>query len=112
MKRRTTISLAAVAVAAGALAAATLAYAAHERPNDALSVLQAKISLLQAVASAEQHVQGKAASAEYEHGARGGVYDVEVVSANKVFDVKVDAADGKVIASVEDRNEREDDHDD
>ncbi|WP_317202502.1 PepSY domain-containing protein [Janthinobacterium sp.] len=110
MKRRTTISLA--VAAAGALAAATFAYAAHERPNDALSVLQARISLVQAVASAEQHVQGKAASAEYEHGARGGVYDVEVVSANKVFDVKVDATDGKVIASVEDRNDREDDHDD
>lgn len=111
MKRRTTISLA--AVAAGALAAATFAYAAHERPNDALSVLQAKVSLLQAVASAEQHVQGKASSAEYEHGARGGVYDVEVVSANKVFDVRVDAADGKVIASVEDAQDHEhDDHDD
>ena len=67
--------------------------------HDALAITKAKISLTQAINVADQHVHGKASQAEYENSKLGWVYDVEVVSGAKVFDVKVDGAKGTVISS-------------
>ena len=96
-------------VALGAVG--TVAYAAKIMENDAMSVVNAKIPLVQAVTAAEQHVNGKATRAEYEQSKQGWVYDVEVVSGTKVFDVKVDSDKGTVISSAEDKADRDDDHD-
>lgn len=85
------------------LAVAGTAAAAKGMENDALTITQAKIPLIQAVTAAEQHAHGKAARAEYEHSKQGGVYDVEVISGIKVFDVKVDANKGTVLSMVEDK---------
>ena len=102
------LSLLAIAIAA----AGTVAYAAQSgMENDATAITKAKIPLAQAVTIAEQHANGKAARAEYENSKRGWVYDVEVVSGGKVFDVKVDADKGTVISSAEDTVDRDDDHD-
>lgn len=92
-------------------AAGAMAYAAKSMENDATAVTQAKISMVQAITSAELHAGGKAARAEYEKTKAGWVYDVEVVSATKVFDVRVDADKGTVISSVEDKGDSDDDHD-
>ena len=46
---------------------------------------------------------GKAAKAEFEDGRHGRVFEVEVVSGSKVFDVKVDADSGTVLSSTEDK---------
>jgi uncharacterized membrane protein YkoI len=93
-------------------AAGTVAYATQSAPeNDAMAVSNAHISLVQAVTTAEQHVNGKAARAEYEHTKQGWTYDVEVVSGGKVFDVKVDADKGTVISSAQDRADRDDGQD-
>lgn len=93
-------------------AAGTIAYAAQGGvKNDAMAVARAKISLVQAVTTAEQHANGKAAKAEYENEKHGWVYDVEVVSGTKVFDVKVDGEKGTVISSAEDKADHENDHD-
>lgn len=91
------------------LAAATVAYAGKGTDNDALAIVNAKMPLVQAVAMAEQHVNGKASRAEYEKSKQGWIYEVEVVSGGKVFDVKVDAEKGTIISSVEDTED--DDHD-
>src|SRR6267378_5691635 len=99
MSRYSKLSFLAVALAA----AGTFTYAAKGMENDALAITQAKIPLTQAVTAAEQHVKGKASRAEYEQTKKGWVYDVEVVSDNKVFDVKVNADNGTVIASTEDK---------
>lgn len=110
MNRHRKFSLLAVAIAT----AGTVAYAAESRTeNDAmgLPITQAKISLAQAATAAEQHVNGKATRAEYENSKQGWVYDVEVVSGPKVFDVKIDADKGTVISSAEDLVDRDDDHD-
>jgi uncharacterized membrane protein YkoI len=108
MNRYSKLSLLAAALAA----AGTVAYAAQgSMENDAMAITQAKISLTQAVTTAEQHANGKAARAEYENSKQGWVYDVEVVSGTKVFDVKVDADKGTVISSAEDKIDRDDDHD-
>jgi uncharacterized membrane protein YkoI len=108
MNRYGKFSLLAIAIAA----AGTVAYATTgSMENDAMAIAKAKIPLAQAVTVAEQHANGKAASAEYENSKQGWVYDVEVVSGAKVFNVKVDADKGTVIASSEDKADRDDDHD-
>jgi len=108
MHRYSKLSLLAVALAAAGI----VAHAAESgTENDAMSITKAKIPLAQAIAAAEQQVNGKAARAEFENSKRGWVYDVEVVSGAKVFDVKVDADKGTVISSAEDKADRDDDHD-
>lgn len=108
MHRYSKFSLLAVVIAA----AGTVAYAANGgMENDATAIVKAKIPLAQAVTTAEQHVDGNAARAEYENSKHGWVYDVEVVNGAKVFDVKVDADQGTVISSGEDKADRDDDHD-
>lgn len=81
--------------------------------NDAQAIHQAPISLTQAIAAAEsQHPGAKASRAEFEHSKQSGwVYDVEVVSDTQAFDVKVDAQQGQVLSSVEDKADHERDHD-
>ena len=79
--------------------------------NDALPAAKARIALAQAVTIAEQHANGKASRAEFEDSKLGWVYDVEVVSGAKVFDVRVDADKGTVIASAEDKIDHDDDRD-
>ncbi len=108
MNRYSKISLLAAAIAA----VGTVAYAAQgSMENDAMAITKAKIPMAQAVTTAEQHANGKAARAEYENSKQGWVYDVEVVSGSKVFDVRVDADKGTVISSAEDKADRDDDHD-
>jgi len=108
MNRYTKPGLLVIALAA----TGAVAYATQDRAeNDALPIATAKITLVQAVNVAEQHANGKASRAEYEHSKQGWVYDVEVVSGAKVFDVRVDADKGGVIASAEDKADRDDDQD-
>jgi uncharacterized membrane protein YkoI len=113
MNRKVTIS--AIVMAAGVAMAGRLAFA---RPvvntdNDAvIDLANTKLSLIQAVEAAEAHAGGKAIRAELdgEHGTT--VYRVEVVGAkNKVFDVKVDSIDGKVLANTQDRADHRDKED-
>lgn len=100
------------AVAAMLASAGALAEPAAPAANDAGPVGSARITLDAAVATAEKHVQGKASKAEYEKQKGGGwAYDVEVVAGAKVFDVKVDADKGTVIASAEDRADTDDEGD-
>lgn len=80
--------------------------------NDARAISQAKVSLTQAIAAAEQQTGGKASKAEYERTRNGWVYDVEVVNGADVFDVKVDASAGTVISSAADQADRGDEHED
>ena len=108
MKHYRTLSLLAAAMA---LAAGTAVYAKDSKENDAMAVMNAAIPLAQAVTTAEQHAQGKASRAEYEDSKQGWVYDVEVVSGSKVFDVKVDANKGTVLSSAEDDADEDGDGD-
>lgn len=107
MYRYSKLSLLAIALAT----VGTVAYAAKSMENDAMAIAKAKTSLAQAVTAAEQHANGKAARAEYEHSMQGWVYDVEVVSGAKVFDIKVDADKGTVISSTEDKADHDDSND-
>ena len=112
MRRKLTLSAFAVltAVAIGT------AYGANSPENDARTVQQAKISLTQAIAIAEQHVGGKAIHAELEDENGTLVYGVEVASGEQTTDVKVDVSDGRILSAQADhesegREDREQDSD-
>ena len=107
MYRQTKIAI--LAVVLGSVGA--LAYAAKTMENEAVAISQAKITMTQAIAAAEQHANGKASRAEYEHTKAGWAYDLEIVAGTKVFDVRVNADNGTVISSVEDQGDRDDDND-
>ena len=76
-----------------------------------MAIGNAKVSMAQAIAAAEQHTSGKAMRAEYENTKSGWAWDVETVSGAKVFDVRVDAANGTVLSSNADKSDRDDEHD-
>jgi uncharacterized membrane protein YkoI len=107
MKRKIYIA----ALAALTATAIGTAYASKSAENDALAITGAKIGMTQAVTAAEQHVGGKASHAEYERHKGQWVFDVEVVKETKVMDVKVDPANGNVIAATEDKTDHDDGHD-
>ena len=88
-----------------ALGAATVAYA-RNHGNDAISGLgHARISLTQAIATAERHAGGQATKAELERHEGRGVFEVEVVKGNTVSNLSIDASDGKVLAARPDRDD-------
>lgn len=75
--------------------------------NDAALLSQAKISLTQAIAAAEGHVQGKAVRAGLEDENGTAVYGVEVASGTQTTDVKVDVNDGKILSAQADQADHE-----
>ena len=88
-----------------------VSYAADNIENDALNIAQAKISLVQAVNTAERHINGKASRAEFKQSKKGWVYNVEAVAGAKVFNIKVDAGNGTILTATEDTADRDDGHD-
>ena len=107
--KRHVMIIALVSTAALSTGAFAGTHRGHE--NDAVAELaKAKVALIEAIGSAEKHTQGRAARAELESGRNGPVYAVEVVVNGKVFDVRVDATDGKVLSSKEDGNDRHEHH--
>ena len=113
MKRK--IAISALIIAAGVATAGGLAFARSSDAEDDVvaNLAKATITLTQAVGAAEAHSGGKATKAELEVERGTIAYQVEVVTGdNKVFDIMVDAADGKVLSSkldLADRGEKDDD---
>jgi uncharacterized membrane protein YkoI len=95
--------------AIAAMAGTAFADNVKSRDNDAAAIAKARISLGAAVTTAEKHVQGKAVRAEYEQ-QKGGqwVYDIEVAGPSGVFDVKIDADKGTVLAATVDTVDADD----
>lgn len=104
MKRSSQLALIGAVFAGAAVAA----LAAATPVNDALSSASAKVSIAQAISTAEQHVGGKASRAEFEKTKDGNAYDIEVIAGAKTFDVRIHADTGQVIASAEDKADRDD----
>ena len=95
--------------AAAMLYAATIGSAFAE--NDTSAIEDARIGMAQAVTTAEQLVGGKAVHAEYEHHKDRSTFDVEVIKDKKIMKVKVDPTTGKVLSSVEDKDDEHKKHD-
>lgn len=101
MNRNKIISASLVGVAA----LAGTAYATTNVENDAHAVIGAKVSLTQAVAIAEHHLKGRAASAEFEQSDGKLRYEVDVVAGPTVLEVEVDGMTGQVGKISEDSND-------
>ncbi len=100
------ILIPALIMAAGVATVGGLAHAQQPgvTQNDAMvNVAQARISLAQAVATAEQHTGGRASRAELQNENRRLVYGVEVANGTTTMDVKVDATDGHVVSAQTDQ---------
>lgn len=96
--RASGVALAIVAaIAAGATGIAFASRGEHENGEGSVRVLDAKISLAQAVAAAEQHTGGRAIKIEMERGRDGYVYEVKTAFQGKLTTVFVSPADGKVV---------------
>ena len=109
MSHTTKITLIAAALAM----AGAVAFAANKFDKEAAALASAKISLNQAITSAEQHTGGTAAKAEFERTMTGWAYDVEVANGARKIDVRVNADTGVVISAVDDKVDRDDeDHHD
>ena len=96
------ILIPALLMAAGVATAGGLAYARQSggaHTEESANVAQARISLAQAVATAEHHAAGRASRAELENENGRLVYGVEVAAATGTMDVKVDATDGSVVSA-------------
>jgi len=74
---------------------------AHRGEHDRapVDVSKATVTMSQAIATAEQQAGGKATNAKLENETGKLLYEVKVAGKDKVTEVKVDATDGKVLAS-------------
>ena len=111
MSRSTRVTIIAAALAS----AGVIAFAANtmdkDGENQAATLATAKISLGQAITSAEQHTGGKAAKAEFEQTKAGWAYEVEIVNGGKTVDVRVNPDTGTVISAVDDKIDQDNEHD-
>ena len=99
MNNTLTILLGAVAITGVTGAAATAARADQE---DLRLFSEAKVVLTQAIATAEQHLDGRAIGAKLDDDSFEPAYEVTIVKDNRVFDVYVDAVTNAVLGSRED----------
>ena len=86
-----------VAFATGMTAASAAGRGEHD--GAPIDVSKATVTMSQAIATAEQQAGGKATRAELENETGKLLYEIKVAGKDKVTEVKVDATDGKVVAS-------------
>jgi uncharacterized membrane protein YkoI len=87
-----------VAFATG-MTAASAAMGRGEHDRAPIDVSKATVTMSQAIATAEQQAGGKATRAKLENETGKLVYEIKVAGKDKITEVKVDAQDGKVLAS-------------
>ncbi|HCI30333.1 MAG TPA: peptidase [Psychrobacter sp.] len=110
------IALTIAGVGATAIAAPAANTKAGTGSREAVSAMQSKISLTQAIDIAKQNAKGDLISAEFDYdddddngnGAVTGEYEVEFVSNGTAYEVKIDANTGKVIETEKEKLDKED----
>lgn len=102
MKRKLLSMIAGTAVVLGGMGAAMAATQQGQGEDDP-NIGQAKVTLTQAIAAAEQKVGGRAAHAELNDENGKLVFGVEVVNGQQATDVKVDAMSGQVLSAQADQ---------
>ena len=96
------VALTVAGIGANAIAAPVANTKAVASSSEALSAMQSKISLTQAINIAKQNAKGDLVSAEFDYdddGKNKGTdkYEVEFVSNGTSYEVKVDANTGKIL---------------
>lgn len=96
-------------LAAGTLGGSVAAYARNggdSRTDETSIVANAKITMAQAIAAAEQQVGGKAAGSEIEDQDGTVYFEVQVLKNGTRHKVLIDPQSGKVVKTVTAENER------
>ena len=89
-----------LALSVAATAAATVVYADNQKQQNEQAALDgAKIGLIGAIEHAEAQAKGRALEAELERKDGAYVYEIEVVGAAGVTELRMDPATGKVLSS-------------
>ena len=108
------IALTIAGVGATAIAAPTTNTKAVTGSSEAVSAMQSKISLTQAIDIAKQNAKGDLVSAEFDYdddddnkGTATSEYEVEFISNGTSYEVKIDANTGKVIKTEQEKLDKE-----
>ena len=105
--QRTFIVGGAVAAIVAASGVAFATQAADPEKDAVADLAKASVTLGQAVTTAEAQLNGRATRAALDSEGGAVAYRVEVVAAdNRVFDLRIDATDGKVLSSRQDAADR------
>lgn len=112
------VALSIAGVGAAAIAAPVSNTKAVTSSSEAVSAMQSKISLTQAIDIAKQNAKGDLVSAEFDYddddddgktkGAVSGEYEVEFVANGTAYEVKIDANTGKVLKTEQETVDKED----
>lgn len=108
------IALTIAGVGATAIAAPATNTKAVTGSSEAISTMQSKISLTQAIDIAKQNAKGDLVSAEFDYddedgnGAATSEYEVEFISNGTAYEIKIDANTGKVIETDEEKLDKKD----
>ncbi|WP_350560787.1 PepSY domain-containing protein [Psychrobacter sp. CAL346-MNA-CIBAN-0220] len=107
------VALTIVGVGATAIAAPVANTKAATNSSEAVSAMQSKISLAQAIEIAKQNAKGDVVSAKFDYdndkkSTRTGKYEVEFVSNGTAYEVKIDANTGKVLKTEQEKLDKED----
>ena len=99
MKPKRALIAGTVIAFATAMTATSMALAMGEHNRAPVDASKATVTMSQAIATAEQQAGGKATHAKLENETGKLLYEIKVAGKDKVTEVKVDATDGKVLAS-------------
>lgn len=104
------ITLTIASVSAAAIAAPIANTKAVASSSEAVSAMQSKISLAQAITIAKQNAKGDLVSAEFDYDDDDATseYDVNLVASGTSYEVKIDANTGKVLETEQEKLDRED----
>ena len=106
------VAISIAGVGAAAIAAPATNTKAVTSSSEAVSAMQSKISLTQAINIAKQNAKGDLVSAEFDYdddddgknkGTGTGKYEVEFVSNGTSYEVKIDANTGKVLKTKQEK---------
>ena len=110
------VAISIAGVGAAAIAAPATNTKAVASSSEAVSAMQSKISLTQAINIAKQNAKGDLVSAEFDYdddddgknkGTGTGKYEVEFVSNGTSYEVKIDANTGKVLKTKQEKLDKE-----
>lgn len=108
------IALTVASVGATAIAAPTTNTKAVNGSSEAISAMQSKISLTQAIDIAKRNAKGDLVSASFDYdddndkGAKNDEYEIKLISNGTSYEVKIDANTGKVLKTEQDKLDKED----
>ena len=104
------IALTIAGVGAAAIAAPVANTKAATSSSEAVSAMQSKISLTQAIAIAKQNAKGDLVSAEFDYDDDDATseYEVEFVANGTSYEVKIDANTGKVLKTKQESLDKKD----